>query len=156
MRSKHFFSSGLVFTWQVSKLSLAGGRLACLKTNGKKCRTVGSGSRSSRGHLLLVYRRVSRGGTHRGRLEVGRASWTSAPRRLSTRTHTAVYTTHLRGLGPVQSRGWWQNALELGWRDGSVVKSTDCSSRGPEFKSQQPHGGSQPSEMRSDALFWCV
>ena len=29
-----------------------------------------------------------------------------------------------------------------GWRNGSVVKST---SRGPEFKSQQPHGGSQPS-----------
>ena len=28
-----------------------------------------------------------------------------------------------------------------GWRDGSVVKSTDCSSRGPEFNSQQPHGG---------------
>jgi hypothetical protein len=39
-----------------------------------------------------------------------------------------------------------------GWRDGSVVKSTDCSSRGPEFNSQQPHGGSQPSVMRSDAL----
>jgi hypothetical protein len=32
-----------------------------------------------------------------------------------------------------------------GWRDGSVVKSTDCSSRGSEFKSQQPHGGLQPS-----------
>jgi hypothetical protein len=32
--------------------------------------------------------------------------------------------------------------------DGSVVKSTDCcSSRGPEFNSQQPHGGSQPSVM---------
>jgi hypothetical protein len=28
-----------------------------------------------------------------------------------------------------------------------VVKSTDCSSEGPEFKSQQPHGGSQPSVM---------
>jgi hypothetical protein len=28
-----------------------------------------------------------------------------------------------------------------------AVKSTDCSSRGPEFKSQQPHGGSQPSVM---------
>jgi hypothetical protein len=41
-----------------------------------------------------------------------------------------------------------------GWRDGSGVKSTDCSSEGPEFKSQQPHGGSQPSIMRSDALFW--
>ena len=35
---------------------------------------------------------------------------------------------------------------ELGWRDGSAVKSTDCSSRGPEFNSQQPHGGSQPTE----------
>jgi hypothetical protein len=25
-----------------------------------------------------------------------------------------------------------------GWRDGSAVKSTDCSCRGPEFNSQQP------------------
>ena len=40
-----------------------------------------------------------------------------------------------------------------GWRDGSEVKSTDCSSRGPEFNSQQPHGVSQPSVMGSDALF---
>jgi hypothetical protein len=37
--------------------------------------------------------------------------------------------------------------------NGSVVKSTDCSSRGPEFNSQQPHGGSQPSVIGSDALF---
>ena len=43
-----------------------------------------------------------------------------------------------------------------GWRDGSVVKSTDCSSRGHKFNSQQPHGGSQPSVIESDALFWCV
>ena len=35
-----------------------------------------------------------------------------------------------------------------------MVKSTDYSSEGPEFKSQQPHGGLQPSIMRSDALFW--
>ena len=42
----------------------------------------------------------------------------------------------------------------LGWRDGSEGKSTDCSSKGPEFKSQKSHGGSQPSLMRSDALFW--
>jgi hypothetical protein len=41
-----------------------------------------------------------------------------------------------------------------GWRDGSVVKSADCSSEGPEFKSQQPDGGSQPSVTKSDALFW--
>jgi hypothetical protein len=40
-----------------------------------------------------------------------------------------------------------------GWRDGSVVKSTDCSSRGPEVNSQQLHGGSKPSVMGSDALF---
>jgi hypothetical protein len=36
-----------------------------------------------------------------------------------------------------------------------VVKSADRSSEGHEFKSQQPHDGSQPSIMRSDALF-CV
>ena len=29
-----------------------------------------------------------------------------------------------------------------GWRNDSLVKSTDCSSIGPEFRSQQPHGGS--------------
>jgi hypothetical protein len=43
-----------------------------------------------------------------------------------------------------------------GWRDGSAVRSTECSSRSPEFKFQQPHGGSQPSVIRSDALLWCV
>jgi hypothetical protein len=47
-------------------------------------------------------------------------------------------------------------AMRMVWRDGSAVKSTDCSSRGSEFNSQQPHGGSQPSVMGSDALFWCV
>jgi hypothetical protein len=50
--------------------------------------------------------------------------------------------------------------LELGlgggWRDGSVVKNAGCSSEGPEFKSQQPHGGPQPSVTKSDALFWSV
>jgi hypothetical protein len=40
------------------------------------------------------------------------------------------------------------------WRDGSVVKNTVCSFRGPEFNSQQPHGGSQASIVGSDALFW--
>jgi hypothetical protein len=41
----------------------------------------------------------------------------------------------------------------MGWRDGSAGKSTDYSSKGPEFKSQKPHGGSQPPVLRSDALF---
>jgi hypothetical protein len=36
------------------------------------------------------------------------------------------------------------------------VRAPDCSSEGPELKSQQPHGGSQPSVTRSDALFWSV
>ena len=44
----------------------------------------------------------------------------------------------------------------MGWRDGSAVKSTDCSSEGPEFKSQKSHGGSQPFIMISDALLWGV
>ncbi|CAO2614024.1 hypothetical protein LEMLEM_LOCUS16369, partial [Lemmus lemmus] len=34
-----------------------------------------------------------------------------------------------------------------GWR-------TNCTSRGPEFNSQQPHGASQPSIIRSCAHFW--
>jgi hypothetical protein len=42
----------------------------------------------------------------------------------------------------------------MDWRDGSVGKSTDYFSKGPEFKSKQPHGGSQLPVMRSDALFW--
>jgi hypothetical protein len=37
-------------------------------------------------------------------------------------------------------------------RNGLVVRSTDCSSRGLEFNSQPPHGGSQPSVMGSNAL----
>jgi hypothetical protein len=36
------------------------------------------------------------------------------------------------------------------------VRAPNCSSKGPEFKSQQPHGGSQPSVTRSDTLFWSV
>jgi hypothetical protein len=43
-----------------------------------------------------------------------------------------------------------------GWRDGSSSKSAECSSEGPEFKSQQLHGGSQPPIIRPDVLFWCV
>jgi hypothetical protein len=39
-----------------------------------------------------------------------------------------------------------------GWRDSSVVRSTDCSSRSPEFNSQQPHGGSQPSVIGSNRI----
>jgi hypothetical protein len=47
-----------------------------------------------------------------------------------------------------------KNLVFGGWRDGSAVKSTDCSSRGPRFNSQHPHGSLQPSIIGSDALFW--
>ena len=40
------------------------------------------------------------------------------------------------------------------WRDDSEVTSTGCSSRGPEFNSQQPQNSLQPSVMRCDGLFW--
>jgi hypothetical protein len=49
-------------------------------------------------------------------------------------------------------KNWQHGAAEMAqW-----VRAPDCSSEGPEFKSQQPHGGSQPSVMISDSLFWCV
>ena len=40
------------------------------------------------------------------------------------------------------------------WRDGAEFKKTGCYFRVPEFNSQQAHGGSQPSTMRSGALCW--
>ena len=68
------------------------------------------------------------------------------------------------GDSPVSGRSRWRlsglysnplplhKQLILGWRVGSAGKNTDCSSRGPEFKSQRPHGGSQPSVK--DAFSW--
>jgi hypothetical protein len=52
-----------------------------------------------------------------------------------------------------------ESRIECGggdWRDGLAGKNTDYSFKGPEFKSQQPYGGSLPLVMRSDAFFWCV
>lgn len=45
---------------------------------------------------------------------------------------------------------------EMYHRAGEMVKNTNCSSEGREFRSQQPHDGSQASVMRSHALFWSV
>jgi hypothetical protein len=33
------------------------------------------------------------------------------------------------------------------------VRAPNCSSEGPKFNSQEPHGGSKPPVMRSDSLF---
>jgi hypothetical protein len=69
----------------------------------------------------------------------------------------------LRGFGGLLnvaygkgSVGCYKDWRPLGWQDGSVVKGANCSIEGPEFKSQQPHGGSQPSLTKSDALFWSI
>jgi hypothetical protein len=58
------------------------------------------------------------------------------------------------GGGGEKEGGGGGGGEEESWRDGSVVKSTACFFRGPEFNSQQLHGDSQPSVMRSGALFW--
>ena len=44
--------------------------------------------------------------------------------------------------------------LVLDWRDCSVVNSTVYSFGGPEFNSQKPCGGSQPSIVGPDACLW--
>jgi hypothetical protein len=51
---------------------------------------------------------------------------------------------------------FYKKEYERGWRDGSAINSTDYSSRGPEFNSQQPHGGSETPVIESNALFWYV
>ena len=56
--------------------------------------------------------------------------------------------------GLAEAHYWHQKPISGGWRDGSEVKSTGCSSRGPEFNSQQLYAGSQPSIVRPGTLFW--
>jgi hypothetical protein len=76
--------------------------------------------------------------------------------RPSSQVYWAVQYPEPSGLLP-QIAWQLQDHHIRGWRDGgSMVKSADCSSEGPEFKSQQPHGGLQPSLTKSDALFWSV
>jgi hypothetical protein len=56
-----------------------------------------------------------------------------------------------------QPHAFWRHENLLGDEGaGEMVKGTDYSSEGPKFKSQQPHGGSQPSVMKSDSFFWSV
>lgn len=46
--------------------------------------------------------------------------------------------------------------ISSAWRDGPAVKSSNCSSKGPKYESQQPHAACEPSVMGDDVLFWCV
>jgi hypothetical protein len=70
------------------------------------------------------------------------------------RSHAGMYRSHAEHpviIIPLK-------VIDCGWRHGSAVKSTGCSSRGTEFKSQQSHGVLTITEiiMRSDDLFLCV
>ena len=66
----------------------------------------------------------------------------------ATPKHFCLFGVWIKEI--LESRTW---AGEMAQR---LKAQTACSSRGPEFNSQQPHGDSQPSVMGSDALFWCV
>jgi hypothetical protein len=82
-------------------------------------------------------------------------SWVGGGGHIKYMEHLHIYYR----LGP-----WKLGELYLKWKlskmSGAGTRETmaqsDCSSEGPEFKSQKAHGGSQPSVMRLDNLFWCV
>jgi hypothetical protein len=52
----------------------------------------------------------------------------------------------------VQPKQGFLDTYLRGCRDGSVIKSTHCSSDGPGFNSQHPHGSSQLYNV----VFWFV
>jgi len=55
---------------------------------------------------------------------------------MSTCTHRNAIQTYVRKEIKTNNI---ENTIYWGWREGSVVKTTDCSSRGSEFNSQEPH-----------------
>jgi hypothetical protein len=61
-----------------------------------------------------------------------------------------------RRNGKELRRVWKENTIIGAGEMAQWVRAPDCSSEGLKFKSQQPHGGSQPPVMRSGALFWCI
>ena len=71
-------------------------------------------------------------------------------------TYSFTLACHILNKFIIQNQMYGYKIEKRDWKDGSEFKSTGCSSRGPEFDSQQPHGGSQPSVKRSGALFCSV
>jgi hypothetical protein len=74
----------------------------------------------------LVYRVSSRTARATQRKPASKKKKNKTKKKNKKKRHTHTHTR----LPPPKKRnmGW-------GWRDGSVVKSTDCSSKGPEFNS---------------------
>ena len=63
--------------------------------------------------------------------------------------HCGCYYLSALVIGSIRKQA---EGLQRGCRDGSAVKCTDCSSRGPEFNSQQPRSGSQWDLMPSSGV----
>lgn len=85
----------------------------------------------------MTYLRVKRVGLERWLSQLQQAG-------LATKQSKDCYLVNLtKWIGIM----WIHHILKSskGYRDSSVAKSTDCSSRGPGFNSPKPHGHSQPS-----------
>jgi hypothetical protein len=65
----------------------------------------------------------------------GRGKWISVNLKESLFTEPRFGTARATQRNPVK-KAKTKIQFGMGWRDGSVVKSTDYSSRGPEFNSQ--------------------
>jgi hypothetical protein len=63
------------------------------------------------------------------------------PKKTNFEVETTILIGNICGGGGAGEMAQWLRALT-------------ALPKGPEFKSQQPHGGSQPSVMRSEAPFW--
>jgi hypothetical protein len=100
--------------------------------------------------------------------------WSSWPKSFWTLAHGGLF---LASLFPAHSNSvmsvklhfpcfgfvcffyYYKMVMTSGWGDGSAGKSTDCSSEGPEFKSQQPHGCSQPPilvRQKTATMYLCI
>jgi hypothetical protein len=72
-------------------------------------------------------------------------TWQGHPLSFSHSTPVSPLSWHLHSSGGKKNNKQTNKQTnkqinKASWRDGSAGKSTDCSSDGPEFKFQQPHG----------------
>jgi hypothetical protein len=78
------------------------------------------------------------------------------------RNHKTQNIKHLHSwlifviIGVENVHTWYESGKRGLEKMAQRLRAPTAPPKGPEFNSQQPHGGSQPSVMGSDALFWCV
>jgi hypothetical protein len=118
-------------------------------------------------HLLLwetEQRKVFRGETRRVSTHraMKRASEVQALRHVAIWLKRCPHMLSIAVVNAITTINSWTRRFILSYslfpahHEGKSWQEPVYSSEGPKFKSQQPHGGSQPPVMRSDALFWCV